>query len=82
MKMYGDVDENIILKWTLKKQNMEMRARSSSWHRKNRDRIMNLVSKYNPPGKKLAGLAKIKKMVRLFRNATGSFAQYMNINQQ
>jgi hypothetical protein len=43
---------------------------------------MKLVSKYNPPGKKLAGLAKIKEMVRLFRNATASFAQYMNINQQ
>jgi hypothetical protein len=30
MKTYGDVDENIILKRTLKKENMEIRARSSS----------------------------------------------------
>jgi hypothetical protein len=49
MKTYGDVDENIILIWTLKKQNMEMRARSSSWYQENRDKIMKLVSKYNPP---------------------------------
>lgn len=81
MKTYG---ENMILKWTLKKENMEIRARSSSWYRENHDKIFKLLSKYNTPPptwKKLAGLAKIKKMVRSFRNATGSFAQYVNVNQ-